>query len=201
MNKQILWDFKQVNLLALIFFSCAVASAFAARKHNTPPVLPVQGNRTIAALATLTVTNTATDADPPPQTLTYQLLSPPAGAAINSSGVITWTPSIDQASTTNTITTVVTDNGSPPLSATNDFLVTVNPANTAPVLPAQANLTVAELTTLTVTNTATDADFPPNALTYTLLTAPSGAAISGSGVITWTPTEAQGRARTSLRLA
>jgi hypothetical protein len=192
MNKQILWDFKQVNLLALIFFSCAVASAFAARKHNTPPVLPVQGNRTIAALATLTVTNTATDADQPPQTLTYQLLSPPAGAAINSSGVITWTPSIDQASTTNTITTVVTDNGSPPLSATNDFLVTVNPANTPPVLPAQANLTVAELTTLTVTNAATDTDSPPNTLTYTLLAGPSGATISGSGVITWTPTEAQG---------
>jgi hypothetical protein len=159
---------------------------------NTPPVLPAQGNRTIAALATLTVTNTASDADLPPQTLSYQLLSPPAGAGISSSGIITWTPSASQAPSTNTITTVVTDSGSPALSGTNSFVVVVTPANTAPVLPAQSDRTVAELTTLTVTNTATDTDSPPDTLSYTLLAAPSGAAISGSGVITWTPTEAQG---------
>jgi len=207
MNKQNLWVFKRVNLLSIIVSTCAIASTFAttvnvttassdqtmlAHKRNTPPVLPIQGDRTISALATLTVTNTATDSDTPPQTLTFQLLSPPAGAAISSGGVITWTPSTDQALTTNTITTVVTDSGSPPLSATNSFLVTVTPANTPPILPAQDDVTLAELTTLTVTNTATDADSPPNSLTYALLAAPAGATISSSGVITWTPAEAQG---------
>ncbi len=159
---------------------------------NTPPSLPAQANRTVAALATLTVTNTATDSDLPPQTITYQLLLPPAGAAVNSSGVITWTPTAGQASSTNTIRTVATDNGSPPLSATNSFQVVVTPANTAPVLPLQSDRTIAELTVLTVTNTASDTDSPPNTLTYALLAAPSGAAISASGVITWTPSEAQG---------
>jgi hypothetical protein len=159
---------------------------------NTPPSLPAQGNHTIAALTTLTVTNTATDSDLPPQNINYQLLSSPAGGAIDGNGVITWTPSSAQASTTNTITTVATDNGSPPLSTTNSFLVVVTPANTAPVLPPQSNRTIAELTTLTVTNTASDTDSAPNTLTYTLLVAPAAAAISASGVITWSPSEAQG---------
>jgi hypothetical protein len=63
-------------------------------------------------------------ADPPPG-FTYQLVDPPAGAAINTNGVITWTPTWAQRSTTNTIRTVVTDNREPPLSATNSFTVLV----------------------------------------------------------------------------
>ena len=64
---------------------------------NTAPVLPAQPNRTIAAQTTLLVTNTATDTDVPTQALTYQLISPPAGAAINLSGLISWTPTAAQA--------------------------------------------------------------------------------------------------------
>src|SRR5207248_2078003 len=89
-------------------------------------------------------------------------------------------------------TTKVTDNGSPPLSATNSFTVVVTEVNSAPVLPVQTNRTINELTLLTVTNRATDSDLPANTLTYSLLSPPTGAAINSSGVITWTPTEAQG---------
>ena len=97
---------------------------------NTAPVLPAQSNRTIAAQTTLLVTNTATDTDIPAQVLTYQLVSAPAGAAINSSGLISWTPSASQASSTNLITTIVTDNGTPALSATNSFTVIVTAGST-----------------------------------------------------------------------
>jgi hypothetical protein len=159
---------------------------------NTPPVLPTQANRTIVALATLTVTNTASDTDLPTQTLSYQLVAPPTGAGINANGVITWTPTSAQAPSTNLITTVVTDNGTPPFSATNSFTTVVIPANSAPVLPAQANQTIAELTALTVINTATDPDRPAQTLSYQLIAPPAGASIDGSGTITWTPTEAQG---------
>jgi hypothetical protein len=48
---------------------------------------------------------------------------------------------------------------------------------------------VAELSELIVTNTASDSDLPANALTYQLVNAPGNAAISGAGVITWTPAE------------
>jgi hypothetical protein len=158
---------------------------------NTVPVLPAQTNRTIVALTTLSVTNTATDADIPAQGLSYQLISPPTGASINTSGVISWTPTAAQAPSSNVVTTVVTDTGVPPMSATNSFTVIVTPANSVPILPAQSNRTIAELTVLTVTNTATD-DGPASGLSYTLLASPAGANISASGIITWTPTEAQG---------
>jgi hypothetical protein len=68
----------------------------------------------------------------------------------------------------------------------------VNEVNSAPVLPNQADRTVLEMSALTVTNTATDADLPANVIAYQLISPPAGASINQLGVITWTPTEAQG---------
>src|SRR5882672_654355 len=61
-------------------------------------------------------------------------------------------------------------------------------ASAQPQLPPQADRTIAELTLLTVTNTATSG----TNLTYQLQNPPAGASISTSGIITWRPTEAQG---------
>jgi len=160
--------------------------------ENTAPILAAQNDQTIQELTTLIVTNTATDSSTPPSGLTYTLLSPPTGASIDANGIITWTPSEAQGPGTNVITTVVTDNGSPPLSATNSFSVTVLEVNSAPVLPLQPDLTIAEQTTLLVTNTATDADIPANSLSYLLLFAPPAASIDANGVITWPTTEVDG---------
>src|SRR5437762_6492925 len=95
-----------------------------------------------------------------------------------------------------TFTTVVTDNGTPPLSATNSFTATVNDVNSPPVLADQADRTIAELTTLKVTNTAADEDLPANVLTYQLVSPPTGASIDSSGVITWTPNIGRAHVRT-----
>jgi hypothetical protein len=43
-----------------------------------------------------------------------------------SSGVFNWRPLVTQANTTNAVTVVVTDNGTPNLSATQNFSVLVN---------------------------------------------------------------------------
>ena len=99
---------------------------------NTAPVLPAQNNKTIGVLTTLTVTNTAIDTDFPANNLSYLLLAAPSGASIDTNGIITWTPLSAQGNSTNLFTTRVTDNGPPPLSATNSFTVFVNPA---PVIP------------------------------------------------------------------
>jgi len=159
---------------------------------NQAPVLPVQTNRTIAELTVLTVTNTATDADLPVNTVSYSLLVAPTGASISASGIITWSTVETNGPGVYTFTTRVVDNGSPTLSATNSFNVTVTEVNQAPVLPAQTNRTIAELTLLTVTNIAADADLPANTLTYQLISPPGNAAISPGGVITWTPLESEG---------
>jgi hypothetical protein len=63
--------------------------------------------------------------------------------------------------------------------------------NTPPVLAAISNRTVGAGVTLLVTNVATDADVPAQALAFSLLVAPGGAAINtNSGVISWRPSVA-----------
>jgi hypothetical protein len=158
---------------------------------NTAPVLPAQINRTLLELTALTVTNTAMDTDLPANILSYTLLNPPAGASVNTNGVITWIPAEAQGPLTCVIAMVVTDNGVPALSATNSFTVVVQEINTAPSLPAQTARTIVGLETLVVTNTGTDGDLPSNSLTYQLTSAPAGAVIDANGVITWTPNLAQ----------
>jgi hypothetical protein len=158
--------------------------------HNGP-ALAAQTNRTINELTAFIVTNTASDNDIPTLQLVYQLLAPPAGMSIDTNGIITWTPDETQGPGTNVITTIVTDTGSPPLSDTNTFTVVVNEVNSAPVLPIQADRIIVGLTSLIVTNTASDSDFPVNALAYSLASGPTNAAIDTNGIITWTPVVAQ----------
>ena len=92
---------------------------------NQAPQLPGQSDQTATAGSTLLVTNTASDFDIPTNSLSYQLVEPPSGATIDANGVISWTPGTNFLGTTNTIKTVVTDTGSPPLSTTNSFAVFV----------------------------------------------------------------------------
>jgi hypothetical protein len=95
---------------------------------NTAPTLGRIKNYTNDPGVLVTFTNSATDPDSPPQTLTYSLdPGAPAGAAVDpASGVFTWRPGAAFAQTTNTITVRVTDSGTPPLSDTLSFLVLVN---------------------------------------------------------------------------
>ncbi|HEY9172923.1 MAG TPA: hypothetical protein VI136_11610, partial [Verrucomicrobiae bacterium] len=169
------------------------------RVQSTAPVLPPQDNRTHNELALLIVTNTATVAGFPGNLLTYTLENPPAGAAVNPEGVITWTPDEAQGPGVYTLKTIVADANVPPLKATNAFTVTVNEVNVAPLLPPQVSRTNNELALLTVINKATDSDLPANLLTYTLENPPAGVAIDPNGVITWTPDESQGPGLYTLR--
>jgi hypothetical protein len=158
------------------------------------PVLTLPADQTLNELATLTVTAMASDTNVPSETLTFTLVSAPAGMTINSaSGAIAWTPTEAQGPSTNTVTVKVTDSGTPALSDEGSFKVTVAEVNTAPVLTAPTDLTISEQATLVVSVSATDVDLPANILSYSLVGAPAGMAInSASGTITWTPTEAQG---------
>ena len=162
---------------------------------NTPPGLDALVNRTVGEGSLLTFTATATDADLPPQTLTFSLeAGAPSGASITTNGVFTWIPTEAQGPGNYPITVRVTDNGVPAQSATAGFTVQVNEANAAPTLAAIANRSVSEGQLLSVTNVASDTDTPAQSLTFSLDNgAPAGMTINpASGLITWTPTEAQG---------
>jgi len=155
------------------------------------PSLPDQTNRTVLEMSSLVVTNSATDSDIPAPVLSYVLVDPPAGAMIDTNGVIAWTPSEAQGPSTNEIRTVVTDDRQPPVSFTNSFIVVVEEINTAPVLSSQEDRAVDGVSSLIVTNRAVDGDLPENTLQYELLEAPLGASVDTNGVISWTPAVAQ----------
>jgi hypothetical protein len=161
---------------------------------NRPPVLATIPDRTTSEETLLTFSASATDPDG--DALTYALEpGAPTGASINpASGLFMWTPSEVQGPATNVINVRVVDNGTPPLTDTKSFAVIVNEVNTAPLVVTPTGRTIDELTTLVVTNMATDADLPTNALTFSLDAGfPAGATIdSTSGVFTWRPNEAQG---------
>jgi len=75
---------------------------------------------------TLLITNLATDANQPGQTLTYSMPVAPSNAVMNASnGILSWRPLISQGHTINPFTIVVADNGFPSMSATQNFNVTV----------------------------------------------------------------------------
>ncbi len=166
------------------------------QESNAVPVFAVITNRTVVEGQLLTVTAVATDSDIPTNSLAYSLgTNAPTGMTINTvTGVISWTPTEEQGPGTNLVMVIVTDNGTPTLSATTTFTVTVLEENHAPVITVATNQVVVEGMLLVVTNSATDADVPANGLVYSFGTnAPAGMSINPTtGVITWTPTEAQG---------
>ncbi len=95
---------------------------------NTPPVLSPIGSQTVNVGQTVAFTASATDTDLPPQTLTFSLLAGATKATLNpNSGAFTWRPQVTDANTVTPFTLKVADNGSPSLSATQSFMVTVNP--------------------------------------------------------------------------
>ena len=127
-----------------------------------------------------------------PKHLTYVLLNPPAGAVVNSTnGVITWTPNETQGPGTNVITTVVTDNGVPPLYATNSFTVVVNEVNSAPNLTFPGITNILSMVAWSAMVTETDADIPTNSFSFALLSGPLGLTMETNGLISWTPSQAQ----------
>jgi hypothetical protein len=113
---------------------------------NTAPVfVSSAADRFINVGVNLSITNVATDVNVP---LTYSLTGKPANATYNpNTGVFNWRPQVTQADTTNAMTVIATDNGTPFMMATQNFRVIVNPlalpvVTTTPVTIGQIGLTV-----------------------------------------------------------
>lgn len=156
-----------------------------------PPILNTIDTQYIGAGHTfsLDVSQYATDPNYPPFPLTYELVSGPTGATINSqSGLLTWPTALDQPLTQYPFTVEVLDNSDPPFTASETFDVQVNqvsnPAiSTIPTKDANAGTTV----TIDLKTYASDPNTPVLPLTFTLGPgAPSGASIDpNTGVFTW----------------
>jgi uncharacterized protein (UPF0179 family) len=163
---------------------------------NVKPNLDPIGNKDVNELVVLSFTVSAIDTDVPEQTLTFSLDSGtegmvPFGADIDSgTGAFSWTPTEAQGQNVYTFDVCVYDGV---LYDCDTIIVTVHEVNEAPELDAIESKSVDEGSLLTFTANADDPDLPAQALEFSLVGAPTGAAIVGeTGAFSWTPTEAQG---------
>ena len=118
----------------------------------------------------------------------------PRGAAINpSTGTFTWTPDELQGPGEFEITGQATDHGDPPLSTQWTLHINVIEVNGEPILDEVTDQAVKEGETMTVVLSGRDNDLPPNGLTFSLVSGPTGMTVDGaSGLVSWTPGEADG---------
>ncbi len=159
---------------------------------NDPPSLAPIPDLFITEGQTLRYTNVVFDPEVPPQVLTYSLIGGPPGADVNpTNGIFTWTPAEDQGPSTNFMTIMVVDDGSPPLEDDKSFTVVVLESNQPPVLEPVKDRTIHVGSTVLITNVVTDPDIPANTLSFSLNTnSPPGAIVdSSTGIFQWTPDE------------
>ena len=153
--------------------------------------IPVAGNQSVSTPEDTALEITLSAVDLYPGTLTWTVLSQPLhGTLSGTAPALTYTPATNYYGP-DSFTFKVNDGTSDSNIAT--ITITVTAVNDAPVLGSIGNKSVNELVELTFTATATDIDVPAQTLTFSLVGAPTGAAINPTtGVFTWTPAEAQG---------
>jgi VCBS repeat-containing protein len=123
----------------------------------------------------------ATDAEN--DALTYELTEAPEGMAINTTGLITWTPENGVSSAS--VTVVVSDNA---LSVTQSYTITVSAENDAPVIAGAATraITTDEDVAAALTLSASDVD--SEELTWSISSpAAHGNATVSAGEVSYTP--------------
>jgi hypothetical protein len=175
---------------------------------NTAPSLQVPATINAVELQPINATCIATDPDilpgktPSTNRLTFSLVNPPAGATIDANtGAFAWTPTEAQGPGSYSVKVVVVDDGIPPMAATNGFTINVSEQNLPPSITAPANQIIAEGASLNVAFVAADPDIPANQLTFSVVSAPPGVVLdSNSGLVAWTPTEAQGPGSYTVRV-
>ena len=156
---------------------------------NDPPVLNPVPDQFIDEGSTLVVRLTAFDPEDGTNQLTFGATSMPGGASLDAaSGVITWTPDEFQGPAFSTFFVGVSDNGSPPQTASLTFLVFVREVNSAPVITPVPPATTYPGGLVAPRFFATDQDVPPNTVRFSLLSPPAGAAIQPlTGQFNWSP--------------
>jgi hypothetical protein len=139
----------------------------------------------------------ATDLDLPAQSLAYRLLSGPVGLSVNADGLVQWSPTEAQGPSTNEVVVAVSDGI---LSVTNRVRIQVQEINANPVWFGSTTVRSTEGQALSFQLPVQDADLPQQVLKFTLDSGPVGLQVSTNGLLSWTPTEAQGPSTNQVRL-
>ena len=161
-------------------------------EHNRTPSFPAIADQSAAEHTLFEHQLLASDPDLPTNTLSFSLVSGPAGATVSAAGLFTWTPGETDGGSVSTVTVRVTDDGVPPRSRDRDFAIAVAEVNASPTLDAVADQVVGEETNWTHNLGASDPDLPAQTLGFALVNGPPGLAVAPDGTVSWTPTEVQG---------
>ncbi|MBN8246460.1 MAG: putative Ig domain-containing protein, partial [Verrucomicrobia bacterium] len=172
-----------------------------ALRANTPPTLNPVADVTIPESAPWSLQLSGSDEDQAPGTLVFSRNHGPAGLSVSPTGTILWTPSEADGPASHPVSIVLSDTGTPPLSVTNEFTVTVQEINQAPVLPTLTTRYVGLGSSLVFHWTATDADLPANALTHRRVSGPDGLKVNRAGLVTWTPVASQAPSTNIVQVA
>ncbi len=166
----------------------------AVNERNQPPSFLAIPDQTIDEGSLFTMTLPAIDPDLPQNRLTFALeAGGPEGLTVDPSGALAWTPTEAQGPGTYTVRVRVTDDGTPPLSATTSLSITVREVNNPPVIEEIPPQVINELRPFTLQVIAHDSDGAAADLRYSFDLAPALARIDGTtGVISWTPSESDG---------
>ncbi len=157
------------------------------REVDDPPEFTQVGLQIADELSPFALELKAVDPDTPPCPVRFSIESAPSGLQLDpDTGMITWTPNETQGPSTYNVL-VRADEVGGARSSSFAFSIVVNEVNQAPTLLPIADRTVSEGTMLAVPSIATDADLPPQKLTFSLAPgAPEGASIEPStGLFTW----------------
>jgi hypothetical protein len=149
------------------------------------PVITPVANQLVIVGTNIVITNTAMVSTPP---VTFTLGGTvPEGASITTNGVFTWSPTCAQGSTSNVITIWATDSGTPPLSNSITFVITVAECVQLEVGSAvlqvgqSTNIPVTLFSTVGITNLSFDLSVPAGRFTNFTIT-PSNSTIASATV-------------------
>lgn len=175
------------------------AQVVTAANPNQAPVWTTKPTtRRVTEGNTLLVQLKATDADLPPQPLTYRLISGPTGLTLSTNGVLSWRPTEEQGPSTNRVRVEVADGIE---GASQEFDIVVQEQNVPPVWNTIGTRRVAKGQTLSLQLGASDTDRPAQPLTYRLVSGPAGLTVTTNGMLSWTPSLQQGSGTNRVRVA
>ncbi len=163
---------------------------------NQPPRIEPIADRSVAEGALLSFPILAADPDPG-QSLAFRLdPGAPAAAAVHpDSGLFSWMPGELDGPGRYALTVRVSDNGEPPQETSSTFCIDVAELNQPPVLDEIASQYVRVSQPLEFSISASDPDYPAQALAFDFATEPPpGASLSEEGRFQWTPGPDQGPA-------
>ncbi|MFZ4819856.1 MAG: Ig-like domain-containing protein, partial [Limisphaerales bacterium] len=166
---------------------------------NNPPTLSSFSDRTVPEETVFSIPFTVGDDRTDPGGLSVTVSSSNAELVPNSALVLggsgasrTLLVRLDVESAGQSTITLQVDDGT--YRVRRSFALTVQAVNDPPILAAVADQRIDEGETLSVSLSASDSDLPVQALTYARVSGPAGLSVSPSGLVSWTPTEAQGPA-------